>query len=411
MMDFLKDEGQKRYFGALSVILAVASILAVVIWQVNGNQIKEGSVQHDRCLVSSLMEQGVSEAVIAKALAEKEFTEKGTDLLKRLGISETTELYFMPEVIDIQKGTGRLLAGLFFFLWISLLLLAGLFFSRRERVYQQAVRIIDQFMKGDFTEHLPQMEEGCLYRLLGKIDGLANALAAGNEEAIKTKNFLKDTISDISHQLKTPLSALTIYNEIIASDAENKETVLAFTQKTQTALDRIEGLIQALLKVTRLDAGAVAFEKQAWLLADVVGRAVSELLVRAEEEGKKIFLTGEENTYINCDLQWTSEAIGNLVKNALDYTEQSAKITVSWNQSPETTRIAVSDNGKGIDEKDIHHIFKRFYRTSKRKGNGQRQGIGLGLPMARSIIESQGGTLSVQSTKGEGTTFTITLPK
>ena len=125
MMDFLKDEGQKRYFGALSVILAVASILAVVIWQVNGNQIKEGSVQHDRCLVSSLMEQGVSEAVIAKALAEKEFTEKGTDLLKRLGISETTELYFMPEVIDIQKGTGRLLAGLFFFLWISLLLLAG----------------------------------------------------------------------------------------------------------------------------------------------------------------------------------------------------------------------------------------------------------------------------------------------
>ncbi len=411
MMDFLKDEGQKRYFGALAVILVAASIFAVVIWQVNGNRIKAGSIQRDRCLVSSLMEQGVSEAVIARAFAEEEFTEKGTDLLKRLGISEATELFFMPEVMRIQKGTGMLLAGLFFFLWASLLLLASIFFQKRERLYRQAVRIMDQYMKGDFTEHLPQMEEGCLHRLLGKIDGLANALAAGNEEAVKTKNFLKDTISDISHQLKTPLSALTMYNEIIASDAENKETVLTFTQKTQAALDRIEGLIQALLKVTRLDAGAVAFEKQTWLLADVAGRAVSELLVRAEEENKEILLTGEENTEINCDLQWTSEAIGNLVKNALDYTEQNAKITVAWNQSPETTRISISDNGKGIDEKDIYHIFKRFYRASKGKANRQKQGIGLGLPMARSIIESQGGTLSVQSTKGEGTTFTITLPK
>lgn len=409
MMYFLKDEGQRRYFGALAVILAAASVFAVVIWQVNGEQIKERSVQRDRCMVSSLMEQGVSEAVIARAFAEEEFTEKGSDLLKRLGISETTELFFMPEILKIQKGTGMLLAGLFFFLWVSLLLLAGFFFSARERVYRQAARIIDQFMKGDFTEHLPQMEEGCLYRLLGKIDGLANALAAGRKEAVRAKDFLKDTISDISHQLKTPLSALTMYNEIIASDAENKETVLTFTRKTQTALERVEGLIQALLKVTRLDAGAVVFEKQSWLLPDVVRRAVSELLVRAEEEKKEIFLMGEENTWVNCDLQWTSEAIGNLVKNALDYTEKGGKIVVSWKQSPEMTRVSVSDNGKGIDEKDIYHIFKRFYRTAKGKGGGQ--GIGLGLPMARSIIEGQGGTLSVQSIQGEGAAFTITLPK
>lgn len=409
MMYFLKDEGQRRYFGALAAILAAASVFAVVIWQVNGEQIKARSVQRDRCMVSSLMEQGVSEAVIARAFAEEEFTEKGSDLLKRLGISETTELFFMPEILKIQKGTGMLLAGLFFFLWVSLLLLAGFFFSARERVYRQAARIIDQFMKGDFTEHLPQMEEGCLYRLLGKIDGLANALAAGRKEAVRAKDFLKDTISDISHQLKTPLSALTMYNEIIASDAENKETVLTFTKKTQTALERVEGLIQALLKVTRLDAGAVVFEKQSWLLPDVVRRAVSELLVRAEEEKKEIFLTGEENTWVNCDLQWTGEAIGNLVKNALDYTEKGGKIVVSWKQSPEMTRVWVSDNGKGIDEKDIYHIFKRFYRTAKGKGGGQ--GIGLGLPMARSIIEGQGGTLSVQSIQGEGAAFTITLPK
>ena len=318
----------------------------------------------------------------------------------------------MPGISGIQKGTGLGLAGLFFLLWVSLLSLTGFFFSARERLYDQAVRIVEQFMNGDFTEHLPRMEEGCLYRLFGRIDGLANALSVGNEEAVRAKNFLKDTISDISHQLKTPLSALVMYNEIleseIESDVENKETLLAFTEKTAAALTRIEELIQALLKVTRLDAGAVVFEKQDYLLADVVSRAVEELWVRAEEEEKEIVLEGADQMQVYCDLQWTSEAIGNLVKNALDYTDSGGKILVSWEKHPEMTRLSVSDNGKGIEEEDLYHIFKRFYRSAKGKRTGQ--GVGLGLPLVKSIVEGQGGTLSVQSRIGEGTVFTMMLP-
>lgn len=407
-MGFLKDEGQKRFFCQLVAVLAAASILTMGIWCMNGYQIKKAALKHDRCVVSSLVEQGVNEAIIAEAFAEKELTEKGTDLLMRIGIGEDTEIFFMPEIFEIQKGTGILLAGLFLFLWGSLLALSGLFFSARERIYLQAIRIMEKFMNGDFTEHLPHLEEGCLYRLFGKIDGLANALSARNEEAVSVKNFLKDTISDISHQLKTPLSALTMYNEIIESDAENKETVLTFAKKTSIALERVDELIQVLLKVTRLDAGTVVFEKQRWLLADVVSRAVSELQVRAEEEGKEIVLMGKNEVWVNCDLQWTGEAVGNLVKNALDYTEKEGQILISWEQFAEVTRVSVADNGKGIDEKDIYHIFKRFYRTSKGKGSGQ--GIGLGLPLAKSIVEGQGGTLSVESRAGEGTVFTMMLP-
>lgn len=271
---------------------------------------------------------------------------------------------------------------------------------------------MDRFMEGDFEEHLPRVGEGGLYRLLGKVDGLANALFAGNEEAVKAKEFLKDTISDISHQLKTPLSALIMYNEIIESevgaDTEDKEAVLAFTEKTSAALTRIEELIQALLKVTRLDAGTVIFEKQRWLLKDVVLRAVSELQVRAAEERKEILFAGGDGVPVNCDLQWTGEAVGNLVKNALDYTEAGGKVLVSWEHFPGMVRISVKDNGEGIDEKDIYHIFKRFYRVSKECG--RKQGVGLGLPLAKSIAEGQGGTLSVRSVLGEGTTFTLMLP-
>ena len=412
MMGFLKDEGQRKYCIALAALLAVASVFAAIIWMENGNRVKETVLYHDRCVASSLMNQGVSEAVIAKAFAEEEVTKEGTNLLNLMGIGEETEAFFMPGISGIQKGTGLGLAGLFFLLWVSLLSLTGFFFSARERLYDQAVRIVEQFMNGDFTEHLPRMEEGCLYRLFGSIDGLANALSVGNEEAVRAKNFLKDTISDISHQLKTPLSALVMYNEIIESEIEpgmeNKETLLAFTEKTAAALTRIEELIQALLKVTRLDAGAVVFEKQDYLLADVVSRAVEELWVRAEEEEKEIVLEGADQMQVYCDLQWTSEAIGNLVKNALDYTDSGGKVLVSWEKHPEMTRLSVSDNGKGIEEEDLYHIFKRFYRSAKGKRTGQ--GVGLGLPLVKSIVEGQGGTLSVQSRIGEGTVFTMMLP-
>ncbi len=412
MMGFLKDKGQRKYCIALAALLTVASVFAAIIWMENGNRVKETMLYHDRCVASSLINQGVSEAVIAKALAEEEITEEGTNLLNLMGISEETEAFFIPGISGIQRGTGLGLAGLFFLLWVSLLSLTGFFFSARERLYDQAIRIVEQFMNGDFTEHLPRMEEGCLYRLFGRIDGLANALTVGNEEAVKAKNFLKDTISDISHQLKTPLSALVMYNEIIESeiesDVENKETLLAFTEKTAAALTRIEELIQALLKVTRLDAGAVVFEKQDYLLADVVSRAVEELWVRAEEEEKEIVLEGADQMQVYCDLQWTSEAIGNLVKNALDYTDSGGKVFVSWEKHPEMTRVSVADNGKGIDEEDLYHIFKRFYRSAKGKRTGQ--GVGLGLPLVKSIVEGQGGTLSVQSRIGEGAVFTMMLP-
>lgn len=166
-------------------------------------------------------------------------------------------------------------------------------------------------------------------------------------------------------------------------------------------------LIQTLLKVTRLDAGAVLFEKQRWPVSDLASRALSQLLVRARQEQKQILLNGDENVWVNCDLQWTGEALGNLVKNALDHTDCQGHISVSWEKLPESVRIFVADDGTGIDEKDIYYIFRRFYRASKSSKNG----VGLGLPLARSVVEGQGGTLSVQSRPGEGTTFTLTLPE
>lgn len=430
-MTFLADNEQKKYFFHIVLILTGATLLAGILWRANGLEMKKAFLEHDGRVVSSLLEQGVSESVIAEAFSEKEAldkaaleteaagskkpaAEKGKALLLRMGIGGDTELFFLPRIRDLHRDMGLGLAGLLLFLWGSLLLLCGHFLCRRERLYEKATNFIDRFMKESLSEHLPRTGEGSLYRLFGKIDTLANALSAENEKALEAKNFLKETISDISHQLKTPLSALTMYNEIIqseiASDTGSGETALAFLEKSAASLARMEELIQTLLKATRLDAGSVLFEKQPWPVPDLAARALSQLLVRAGQEQKQILLTGDENVWVNCDLQWTGEALGNLVKNALDHTDCQGHISVSWEKLPESVRIFVADDGTGIDEKDIYYIFRRFYRASKKNSKSCKNGVGLGLPLAKSIIEGQGGTLSVQSRSGEGTTFTLTLP-
>ena len=226
------------------------------------------------------------------------------------------------------------------------------------------------------------------------------------EDGFREKERVKGLISDISHQLKTPLAALTMYQEIIAEEPENPNTVKEFSAKMGVSLKRIKQLIEAMLKITRLDAGGIMFEKQKNSVYEVVSHGINELKLRAEQENKEIILEGDRDQTVSCDLEWTGEAIGNIVKNALDHTDSGGNVQIIWAQSPAMVRIQIKDNGSGILPEDIHHIFKRFYRSKK---SLDTQGVGLGLPLAKAIVEGQKGVISVKSELGEGTTFTISF--
>ena len=280
------------------------------------------------------------------------------------------------------------------------------FLQIRYNLYRQSGKIIDNYINNDYSCHLPQDSEGELFRLFASVEQLATMLKAKSETEHKTKEFLKSTISDISHQLKTPLAALMMYQEIIEAEPDNIETVKKFSQKTGTALKRIEQLILSMLKIARLDTGNILFDKRTCLIQELVKNAISELTIRAAQEKKQIIVNGTSNQVIMCDMDWTSEAIGNLVKNALDHTEIGGIIKITWESTPTMIRILVSDNGSGIAPEDIHHIFKRFYRS---KYSLNTPGIGLGLPLAKSIIEGQEGLISVQSVLHEGTTFSVSF--
>lgn len=363
-------------------------------------------VEHDTAIVSSLLEQGVSNDVIATAIFNTEVSTTGIELLNFLGIGENTIGNSLPYFSQFQYHS--LIKICLFCIAFILVLWVGIyaFLWIRNRLFQQASKIVSNYINNDYSCHLPQHSEGEIFHLFASVEQLATMLQSQKETEHKTKEFLKNTISDISHQLKTPLAALTMYQEIIENEPDNVETVKEFSEKIGTALKRMEQLILSMLKITRLDTGNIVFEQTPCLVKEVIESAINELTTRATHENKQIIVKGEPNQTIICDMDWTSEAIGNLVKNALDHTEPGGTIHITWEKSPTMLRIFVSDNGNGIEPEDIHHIFKRFYRS---KHSLNTSGIGLGLPLAKSIIEGQGGLISVQSDLSKGTTFTISF--
>ncbi len=405
-MNFLHDKHTRYYCVFIVTLVLLLFLMGITLINTQTAAAKEIFLIHNNAIATSLLEDGISKKVIATALMNTEADSTGSKFLAEIGLSNSTDIVNLPFISAAKNTMLTSLIGLLF-LWTLLLFLGTmLFLYHREKLYRKSENIIKDYIDENYTVHLPQSNEGTIYQLLFSVDQLATMLQAKNDTEQKTKEFLKNTISDISHQLKTPLSALMMYQEIIGNEPDNPETVREFSLKIGTALKRIEQLIQSMLKITRIDAGSISFEKSNNSIPNILGHAISELTTRADNEKKEIVIDGDLEQMLYCDIEWTGEAIGNIIKNALDHTDAGGKITISWEQTPAMIRIFITDNGHGISGEDIHHIFKRFYRS---KNTSDSQGIGLGLPLAKAIVEGQGGILSVHSEQLQGTTFTLSF--
>lgn len=390
--------------GLFCLALAVFCLSAGIL---QGPVVRDSLFEWEKTTASSLLEQGVDASLVAEAFHAKEITPEGERLVEQIGHTQENTSALFPEarMAMLRMGAACFVIGIL--LSAILYLMTFLFLKKREMIYEQAAETVEKYAQGDFSERLTRGGTGGLNHLFSKVDQLATALRAKSEAESEAKNFLKDTISDISHQLKTPLAALNMYTEIISAEPDQPETVKRFADKSVSALGRMERLIRLLLKVMRLDAGSVTFVPHIVSVSELAEAAARDLYVRADKEGKQIFFEGSRDALLACDEEWTAEALSNLIKNSLDHTEEGGWVKVSWACSPAMLRISVKDNGNGILPEDIHHIFKRFYRS---RNSEDSQGVGLGLPLARSIIEGQSGVLSVASTPGEGAEFTISFP-
>ncbi|MEZ3436169.1 MAG: HAMP domain-containing histidine kinase [Lachnospiraceae bacterium] len=288
----------------------------------------------------------------------------------------------------------------------AILLLCYAYFKEQHKIMGHAIAQITEYISGDKSVTIECNDEGELYRLFHEVNSLVSILNAHIENEGKEKEFLKNIILDISHQLKTPLAALNIYNGIIQGEAESIPAIKEFADFSEQELERIETLVQNLLKISKFDAGTVVMIKALENISEMMECIKKQFSFRAGQEGKEILLEGDESIDFICDRNWLMEAVGNIVKNALDHTEKGDFVRIEWKLSASELQITVKDNGSGIHPEDLYYIFKRFYRSRYSKDT---QGTGLGLPLAKSIIEAHGGSIAVDSELGDGTIFYLYL--
>ena len=400
MEEIWQDRQERGFLLFLAVFCALllGSGILAGFWQ--AQEVRNALLGREAQLVSGMLESGLSEETAATILSRTEVSEEGEILLRRMGRTQESLAWLYPEV---RRAAGR--TALFSFMGAGALgavLFSGavLFLKRREALYEQAACVLSRFAEGDFSRHLPRGGTGALYRLFSAADQLSRAAQVRGEAERAAKEALKNAVSDISHQLKTPLAALSMYMEILQEEPERTETVREFSAKALQSLERMQRLIGLLLKIMRLDAGSVRFEPEDCPVSELVREAVEELTTRVRQEGKHLIVEGDPKERVRCDPAWTAEALSNLVKNALDHTEGGGTVRISWTRSPGLLRLLVEDDGCGIPPEDLPHIFKRFYRSGRDRAARSLQGVGLGLPLAKAVVEGQGGVLSVSSSSG-----------
>lgn len=330
--------------------------------------------------------------------------ERGKEALASIGYSEAVSMQLLPAVREYRNQTMIYLFLLLLFLFGMIYLALFFYLRRQHKAIGGAESTIREFLDGNTMSRIECSQTGDWYSLFHNVNEMAAILSAQAENQKQTKEFLQNIISDVSHQIKTPLSALKMYHEIISGHKDDAETVSSFSEKSQREIKRMEDVIYTLLKLARLDAGLIQMEKNQENISVLMQDVLERFETWAEQDHKEIILSGDDDLTLYCDALWISEAIGNIVKNALEHTREGSHISVKWMHSPLMTQIVITDDGKGIHPEDLYSIFKRFYRS---RFSSDMQGIGLGLPLAKSIVEAHGGTISVTSTLDVGTTFTL----
>lgn len=300
-------------------------------------------------------------------------------------------------LIDWRAGClAMLLGGI-------LSLCAGGFALRQYCRLRHLSACLERICAGDYSLDVRDNDEGELSILQNDIHKVTRILNEQNQRLLREKTHLADSMSDISHQLKTPLTSMMMMADLLREEDLPPEKRAEFSQSLHAQLDRLEWLVSSLLKLARLDTGAIVFHPELHEAREVLEKACAPLSIAAELREQTLRIDVPDGLCVKCDLNWTAEALLNVVKNCVEHTPRGGVVTVSARQNPLYALFTVTDTGEGIAKEDQPHLFERFYRGK----NASPDSVGIGLAMARTILRAQGGDISVKSRPGEGSMFSI----
>lgn len=290
---------------------------------------------------------------------------------------------------------------------VALLAAVGILLWNRWRMrmlLENLSNMLDKAMDGDFTE--ADFDESLLSAVETKLARYLAASTASARNLRTEKDKIKTLIGDISHQTKTPISNILLYTQLLEEQALPEESRVCVRALAGQA-EKLQVLIEALVKTSRLETGILALHPAEGALAQVIGSAVEQITPKAAQKGIHIILDDTAGSAV-FDAKWTEEAVYNLLDNGVKYTPAGGSVRVSVREFPMFAAIEVSDTGVGIPEAEQPKIFQRFYRGLAHQGE---EGVGIGLYLVRQIAEGQGGYVKVASKPGEGSTFSLYLPR
>lgn len=315
--------------------------------------------------------------------------------------------------IIIYKLTGSIsavLCCLLFCVFVSFCVICFVALLRRKLTLFSNLfcRTIDDMLSGDIVPPEMAEEESLFYKINYRLGRLYEVMDENRRSIAKERADLQELISDISHQVKTPIANLKMINSTLMDQEVPPHKQNEFLSASASQLDKLDFLMQVMIKTSRLETGVISLDKKKQTVYDTLASALGGILLNAEKKQIDVSVNCPEHLAVPHDRKWTSEALFNILDNAVKYTPGRGQITVSVECWELYLKISIADTGKGIPEKHQGAIFKRFYREDDVH---EVEGIGIGLYLAREIITMQGGYIKLTSSPGSGSCFMVFLPR
>ncbi|GMQ55647.1 HAMP domain-containing sensor histidine kinase [Vallitalea sediminicola] len=252
--------------------------------------------------------------------------------------------------------------------------------------------------------NVPKYSEGTLYRIDYQLDKLISKSYNNNENLIDEKKKLNMLVTEITHQLKTPVAAIKLFNSLLDKDNIEDTEKYNIISKMNDEINRVQWFVSSLTEISKLETGLIQLDIKENDINKTITHAVNSIYISARQKNIEISMRKNSNKYFYYDSKWTKEAIVNILDNAVKYTDMNGTITIECVNTVMSNKIRITDTGRGINEEDIPFIFDRFYKCNK---TGLDEGIGVGLYLAKEIMKSQDGSIKVYSKIGSGTTFEL----
>jgi len=306
---------------------------------------------------------------------------------------------------SLRNKTILITSTFYLIIILSVVLIYCYYSFKLKKEIKTINRYLQDILEGNYNLNIADYNEDELSILKNDIYKVTIKLKELSEYERHEQTFLMNTLEDISHQLKTPLTALMVTNDILKNNKLTKKEQIEFLDKQMNELEKMEWLITTLLKYSKLDSGSVKLKKEKVQVHRLIESILDTLSIALELKEIELDISDLDFTLI-CDINWTKEALTNIIKNAIEHLNSKGKITIKGENNPLYQAIIITDNGSGIKKDAIKNIFKRFYST-----NATKNSVGIGLNMAKLIIEKQHGKIEVDSVVGEYTTFKIVFSK